>query len=119
MSTRKNCKKGLKKDKPTGKCVSAAEFNDRKKRSKTLKKMDKINKKVLVLDDKTKEANKLWKDNVEYKPNGSETSASTKRYKKFIKMEKDYEACVKHVTKLEDEVGDLEDKHNISKNDEY
>ena len=34
-------------------------------------------------------------------------------------MEKDYEACVKHVTKLEDEVGDLEDKHNISKNDEY
>lgn len=118
MST-KRCAKGLKRDKPTGKCVSVAEFNARKKRSTTLKKMDKMNTKVLALGDKTVAAGKTWKDNLEFKPTGQETSTSIKRHKKFMKAEKDYDALRKRATKLEDDVGDIEDKHNINKNDLY
>lgn len=52
MSTRKNCKKGLKKDKASGKCVSLEELKDRKLRTSTLKKLEKKQKQMIVVNEK-------------------------------------------------------------------
>ena len=119
MSTKKRCAKSLKKDKSSGKCVSVKEFNDRKKRSKTLKKIDKMNKKIEIFDDKIETARKTWDDNIEYKKNNTETSESNKRHKKLIKLTKEKSKITVLSTNLEKCVGDIEEKYKMSQSEPY
>ena len=119
MSTKK-CLKGLRKDKISGKCVSLEELKGRQKRSKTLKKLDKITKKSDLINEKTIKAQKNWHDNLDYKKDGNtETSESKKRQKSFLKLEKELKKIHVQEDKLEKYVGDIEEKYNISQNEQY
>ena len=119
MSTKK-CLKGLRKDKISGKCVSLEELKARQKRSKTLKKIDKIDKNLETFINKLEKARESWKTNIKTKKNGiDQTSKSNKKYKKLQKLENEYKKISNNNLILDKEVGDIEEKYNISQHDPY
>lgn len=117
--TTKRCPKGLKKDKSSGKCVTLGEFNARKKRSVTLKKMDKNKIKYDMIKQKVDAAHKDWSENIEYTKTGNETSKSYNRNKVMKKLEKELSKNTAEGVKLETLVADIEDAYDIHENSPY
>ena len=123
MSTKK-CSKGLKKDKISGECVSLDELNARKKRSTTLKKIDKIDKKYDLCLEKVKTTQKIWLDclndtgkyRINYK---SHTRKTQQKYKKLQNVETKLKTISEQLDVLTKIVGDIEEKYDIDQNEKY
>ncbi len=109
------CKSPLVKDKASNKCVSKPEAKLRKRRSAILKKMNKLENKLDVLDDKLEESNQNWlhysdddhdKKSLSYKKSYSKYKKSVKNIKKKIQTNtKTHDSLLDQVILIEKELG--------------
>ena len=101
----------------------------KKRRSSTLKKLDKLSKKIDALDNDAEKERQEWIKCFD-KIKGLELSVTKKQWtkmkkpceqqrKKFIKMEKTVSQLNKKAIALEDIAGDIEDTYGIPENASY
>jgi len=112
MVENKKCEKGLKKDIPSSKCVSKKEYLARKRRSRTLKKMDKIM-------EELEKVNKKY-DDILNEIEGSTSMDEIKLLKKKRTLNnKKSRNLTKRHNKLDILVADIEEEFSIPVKEPY